>query len=93
MIYSGGIQDFTEGAPTPRVGVLTYYFAFFLAANCMKMKEFGPGGGQGSANDLGFPRLHRAPTVKEGAKLLFWPFFPPKLHQNASLDTPMTATV
>ena len=29
------------GAPTPKVGVLTY----FLAKNCMKMKEFGPGVG------------------------------------------------
>ena len=28
------------GAPTPKVGVLTY----FLAQNCMKMKEFGPPG-------------------------------------------------
>ena len=27
--------------PTPVVGVLTYFFA----KNCMKMKEFGPGGG------------------------------------------------
>ena len=25
-------------APTPKVGVLTY----FVARNCMKMKEFGP---------------------------------------------------
>ena len=33
------IQNFPEvGAPTLKVGVLTY----FLAENCMKMKEFGP---------------------------------------------------
>ena len=34
------IQDFPEGAPNPKVGVLTYFFA----ENCMKMKEFGPRG-------------------------------------------------
>ena len=39
------IQDFPgAGAPTPKMGVLTYLFAF-LAENCMKMKEFGPRGG------------------------------------------------
>ena len=32
------------GAPTPKVGVLIYYFA----ENCMKMKEFGPPGGGAS---------------------------------------------
>ena len=26
------------GAPIPKVGVLTYYFANFFAENCMKMK-------------------------------------------------------
>ena len=36
------IQDFPEvGAPTPKLGVLTYYFA----KNCIKIKEFGPRGG------------------------------------------------
>ena len=33
---SGGSSIFL-GAPTPKVGVLTY----FLAKKCMKMKEFG----------------------------------------------------
>ena len=32
---------FAWGPPTSKVGVLTY----FLAENCMEMKEFGPGGG------------------------------------------------
>ena len=43
------------GSPTPKVGLLTYY----LAENCMKMKEFGPRGGVhpwrpslGSANEI-----------------------------------------
>ena len=31
-----------EGVPTPKMGVLTYYFAIFFEENCMKMKEFGP---------------------------------------------------
>ena len=35
------IQDFPEGAPTPIVGVPTYFFANLFAENCMKMKEFG----------------------------------------------------
>ena len=40
------IQDFPEGdAPTPKVVVLSYYFAIFFTENCMKMKEFGPPGG------------------------------------------------
>ena len=42
-----------EGEPTPKVGVLTYYFCNFFDENCMKMKEFGPKGGAhfpGSAN-------------------------------------------
>ena len=44
-IYQWWIQDFPEGgAPTPKVGVLTYYFAIFFAKNCMKMKECGPQG-------------------------------------------------
>ena len=37
MTISGGSRIFL-GAPNPKVGVLTY---FFLAENCMKMKEFG----------------------------------------------------
>ena len=35
---------FLRGASTPKVGVLPY----FLAENCMKMKEFGPPGGHPS---------------------------------------------
>ena len=38
------VQDFLLGAPTPKVGELTYYFAIFFAENCMKTKEFGPRG-------------------------------------------------
>ena len=35
------IQDFPEGgAPIPKLGL----FCQFFAENCMKMKEFGPGG-------------------------------------------------
>ena len=40
---SGGSRIFLRGAPTLKVGVLTY-FAIFFAENCMEMKEFGPGG-------------------------------------------------
>ena len=32
------IQDFPEGAPTPKSAII---FKFFFAENCMKMKEFG----------------------------------------------------
>ena len=36
------IQDFPEeGAPTPKSAII---LPFFLAKNCMKMKELGPGG-------------------------------------------------
>ena len=38
------IQDFPKGVPTPKLGILNYYFAIFFAENCMKMKEFGPRG-------------------------------------------------
>ena len=43
------------GAPTPK---LVLFCFFFFAENCMKMKEFGPGGGgsslapPGSANGI-----------------------------------------
>ena len=37
MDNSGGSRIFLTGAPTPKLGVLTY----FVAKNCMKMKEFG----------------------------------------------------
>ena len=43
IISQWQIQDFPEGAPTPKLGVLTYFFA----ENCMKMKELGTGGGVG----------------------------------------------
>ena len=32
-----------RGAPTPKVCVLTYYFAFFFVETGMKTKEFGTG--------------------------------------------------
>ena len=35
------------GVPTPKVGVLTFYFTNYFAENCMKMKEFGSQGGGG----------------------------------------------
>ena len=35
---------FSEGAPAPKLGVLTYYFVIFFTENCVKMKEFRPGG-------------------------------------------------
>ena len=63
--YQRRIQDFPEMAPTPKVGVLTYYFAFFFAENCMKMKEFGPQGGVPGA-PLDPPML----TVQTGNYLL-----------------------
>ena len=37
------IQDFPQGgAPTPKIAIIFQMFA----ENCMKMKEFGPGGGR-----------------------------------------------
>ena len=33
-------KESSSGAPAPKVGVLT----FFFAENCLKMKEFGPSG-------------------------------------------------
>ena len=47
---------FTKGEPTPKVGVLTNYFAIFFAQNCIKMKEFGP---QGDARPWRPPPLIR----------------------------------
>ena len=41
LLIQWRIQDFPGGSQVPKVGVLTYYFA----ENCMKMKEFEPGGG------------------------------------------------
>ena len=55
------IQDFPEGAPTPKVVVLTY----FLAKNYMKMKEFGPLVGASLAPPLDLPLQ----TVKISIKL------------------------
>ena len=43
ILSSGGSRIFLRGMPTPKVGVLTYYFAIFVE-NRMKMKEFGLGG-------------------------------------------------
>ena len=41
VVGSGGSRIFLGGgAPTPKVGVLAYFFA----ENCMKIKEFGPPG-------------------------------------------------
>ena len=41
--YQWQIQDFPwEGAPTPKVGVLTYYFAFFLLKTAWKWKNWRP---------------------------------------------------
>ena len=45
------IQDFTEGGtPTPKSA---YYFSFFFAENCMKMKELGPPGSRPARPPLG----------------------------------------
>ena len=42
VMVSGGSSIILKGlAPTPKVDVLTY----FWAENCMKMKESGPSGG------------------------------------------------
>ena len=58
------------GAPTPKVGVQTY----FLAENCMKTKEFWPPGGHASlAHPPLDPPLEVVPigTVSQGR--LAWP--------------------
>ena len=48
------IQDFPGGgAPTPKVGVLTIFFA----ENCMKTEEFETSGGASSAPPLDLPLL------------------------------------
>ena len=39
------IQDFLEGAPTPKVWVLTYHFANFLPQTAWKWKNLDLGGG------------------------------------------------
>ena len=45
--YQWRIQDFPRGggAPTPKIAIIFQIFA----KNCMKMKEFGPGGGGGAS--------------------------------------------
>ena len=43
---SGKSRIFLRGAPTPEVGVLTYYFAFF-AQTARKRKNLDGGGGGG----------------------------------------------
>ena len=43
-LSSGRSRIFLRGAPTPKMGMLTYCFANLFAKNCMKIKEFGPGG-------------------------------------------------
>ena len=61
------IQDFPAGAPTPEVGVLIYYFAFF-ANKCMKMKEFGPRGrGAHAWPSLDPPTVNVVSTLKKGS--------------------------
>ena len=48
VITSGGSRIFVRdggGAPTPKTGVLIYYFENCFAENCIKMKEFGLRGG------------------------------------------------
>ena len=56
------IQDFPEeGAPTPQGGRQHTIFPNF-SKNCMKSKEFGPGGGEGGASLA--PRPLRSATVK-----------------------------
>ena len=54
--YQCWIHDFLRGAQSPKVGVLTYYFV----ENCMKMKEFGPGGVRVARIPLD-PPLHNMP--------------------------------
>ena len=43
LVLQWRIQDFPRGggAPTPKSAIIFQFFA----ENCMKMKEFGPGGG------------------------------------------------
>ena len=59
VLTSGASRIFLRGGVlTPKVGVLTYYFAIFLAENCMKMKEFGPKGGRVPGGPLGSPNAY-----------------------------------
>ena len=44
MASRGGSRILLTAAPTPKVGVLPYYFANFFAKNCIKIKESGPRG-------------------------------------------------
>ena len=59
---SGGSRIFPRGAPTPKIAIIFQIFA----ENCMKMKEFGPGGRPwrplGSANDYSHTRVIRCDT-------------------------------
>ena len=56
------IQDFPEGAPTPNVGL----FCKFLEENCMKMKEFGPGGVPGTPLDPAMFHIMLTNISREG---------------------------
>ena len=49
ILSSGGSRIFLKGAPTPKVGVLIYFFA----ENCLKRKEFGSQGECASLAPLG----------------------------------------
>ena len=46
IIPSGGSQDFSDGGANPRAGnrYTNLIFGKICAENCMKMKEFRPGG-------------------------------------------------
>ena len=57
------IQDFPDGVPTPKVDVLTFYFAIFVAENYMKTRmhsmrppvhSVGGGGGGGGGGVVTF---------------------------------------
>ena len=45
---SGGSRIFLKGVPTPKVGVLTYYFANFLPKTVWRWKNLDPEGGRTS---------------------------------------------
>ena len=53
------IQDFPEGAPIPKVGVLTYYFANFCRKTAWKLKNLDPKGPHLRYSPPGFANFFR----------------------------------
>ena len=69
------IQNFPEGgAPTPKVGMQTYYLRQFLPGNCMKLKLNGPKGGAHPYSCLRHGMSQKQPRCLHYR--LHWPFRP-----------------